>query len=351
MNPVPPRASLITHSAEHLRASLLRGEWPEALPPERSLCQRLGISRPTLRLVLAQLESEGLISPVKNRQRRVMAGDTILERAVKTCRVGLLTPVTPQQMPPLVLFWLDALRALLAESGYQLHVVHQPRCYFPSPASALQRAVAKQPADAWVLFRSTVEMQRWFLQKQPRALVAGSCGADVALPSVDVDYRAACRHASTLLRRKGHRRIALLLPEGHHGGDEESERGCRDVLQDDLILLRHTEWSKAVAQCITRALQSKPAPTAFIVARSLHALTTVTHLLQKGLQVPRDVAVVSRDGDDFLNHVSPRVTCYNTSPEAFAKRLSRLVLELAQTGRTSLKPVRLMPEFCIGESV
>ena len=73
MKPLPPRPSLITHSVEHLRASLAKSEWPEVLPSERALCFRLGISRPSLRLVLAQLEREGLISPVKNRSRRVLS--------------------------------------------------------------------------------------------------------------------------------------------------------------------------------------------------------------------------------------------------------------------------------------
>ena len=41
----------------------------------------------------------------------------------------------------------------------------------------------------------------------------------------------------------------------------------------------------------------------------------------------------------------------SNDPARFARRLSKLVLELAQTGRTITTPVRLMPELVRGETV
>ena len=98
------------------------------------------------------------------------------------------------------------------------------------------------------------------------------------------------------------------------------------------------------------ALKKKPMPTAFLVARSSHALTVITHLLRSGHRLPHDFALVSRDDDAFLDHVVPRVTRYSADAAKFAKRLSKLVLELAQAGRTSVNPVRLMPDLKRGET-
>lgn len=56
MHTLPPRPSLTAHSAEFLRGLVQSGEWQDFLPSERTLCKRLGISRPTLRVALAQLE-------------------------------------------------------------------------------------------------------------------------------------------------------------------------------------------------------------------------------------------------------------------------------------------------------
>lgn len=353
MHSVPPRPSLITHSADFLRETLLRGEWETWLPSERTLCSRLRISRPTLRAVLAQLEREGVISAVENKRRRILAAGAARAAANPSRVIALLSPVPQQAMPPFVLFWVDALRELLAEAGYQLELHASAHCYASKPAGSLKKITQRAQAAAWVLFRSTSAMQRWFADHDLPAVIAGSCAEGVTLPSVDIDYRAACRHATVMLMQKGHHRIALLLPDSAHGGDMESEHGFREALTGRDIhatVIRHHETAAHVVEHLDAALRQRPAPTAFVVARSSHTLTVITHLLRNGHRLPRDFAVVSRDDDAFLEHVVPRVTRYSADASKFAKRLSRLVLELVQSGRTSTNPVRLMPDLKRGET-
>lgn len=354
MHAVPPRPSLITHSADFLREALLAGEWTELLPSERTLCTRLRISRPTLRAVLAQLEREGVISAVENKKRRILAASVKQPGKPRSSIIALLSPVPQQAMPPFVLFWVDALRELLAEADYQLEVHASAHCFVAKPAGGLKKVTQRVQAAAWVLFRSTPVMQRWFAEQNISAVIAGSCAEGLELPSVDLDYRATCRHAATMLMQKGHRRIALLLPGASHGGDVESEHGFREAFATSNatpILLQHHETAEQVVEQLDVLLKRKPSPTAFVVARSIHTLTVITHLLRSGYKLPRDFAVVSRDDDAFLEHVVPRVTRYSADAAKFAKRLSKLVLELAQTGRTSTKPVRLMPDLRRGETL
>ena len=353
MHAVPPRPSLITHSAEFLRETLLRGEWDTWLPSERTLCTRLRISRPTLRAVLAQLEREGMISAVENKKRRILSAGSARARANPSRVIALLSPVPQQAMPPFVLFWVDALRELLAEGGYQLELHASAHCYTAKPAGGLKKLTQRVQAAAWVLFRSTPAMQRWFAEQDVAAVVGGSCAEGMELTSVDIDYRAACRHAANMLLQKGHRRIALLLPDAAHGGDLESEHGFLEALAGNdthATVIRHHETAAHVVEHLDAAMKQKPVPTAFLVARSSHALTVITHLLGSGHRLPRDFAIVSRDDDAFLDHVVPRVTRYSADASKFAKRLSRLVLELVQSGRTSTKPVRLMPDLKRGET-
>lgn len=354
MHAVPQRPSLITHSADFLREALLRGEWEGWLPSERTLCVRLRISRPTLRAVLAQLEREGVIGAVENKKRQILAVQKARTKATPSRVIGLLTPVPQQAMPPFVLFWVDALRELLAEANFQLEVHVSAHCYTAKLATGLKKLIQRVPAAAWVLFRSTPAMQRWFVDQDMSVVIAGSCADGIALPSVDLDYRATCRHAATMLMQKGHRRIALLLPGSSHGGDGQSEHGFREAFRScdaTPMLIQHQETVGHVVAHLDELLKHKLAPTAFIVARSINTLTVVTHLLRLGYRLSRDFAVVSRDDDAFLDHVVPRVTRYSADAAKFAKRLSKLVLELAQTGRTSTTPVRLMPDLRKGETV
>ena len=354
MHTFPPRPSLITLSADFLREALRRGEWTGQLPPERALCLRLRISRPTLRAVLAQLEREGVVGAVENKKRLILTGTSSRRPAAKSRLIALLSPVAQQAMPPFVLFWVDALRELLAEADYHLELHASAHCFSAKPGAGLKKLAQRVQAAAWVLFRSTPAMQRWFADQGMPSVIAGSCADGIRLPSVDLDYRATCRHAATLLMRKGHRRIVLLLPGSSHGGDVESEHGFREALASadaTPIVLRHHETAEEIVGHLENLLRSKPAPTAFLVARSIHTLTVVTHLLRRGHQLPRDFAVISRDDDAFLDHVVPRITRYAADPARFARRLSRMVLDLAQTGHTGTKPVSLMPDLRRGETV
>ncbi len=352
MQSLPPRPSLVRHGADFLRQIILRGEWLEQLPSERKLCAQLGISRPTLRIVLNELEREGTISSVKKRRRHVLQPVERLAEPEDKKLIVLLTPVATRLMPPFVLFWVDALRELLVASGFRLEIHHASECYQNRPSLALKKISQRLPAKGWVLFRSTVAMQHWFAQQHLPVVLAGSSTADVALPSVDIDYRALCRHAAHLLLKKGHHHLALLLPNGSHGGDAESELGFREASSRPSMLTvhRHSESPEAVIALLDRLLRQRTAPTAFLVARSTHTLTVVSHLLCLKHQLPRDFAILSRDDDAFLAHLVPRITRYTTDPAKFAKRLSKLVLELAQTGRTSTTPVRLMPDLVKGET-
>jgi DNA-binding LacI/PurR family transcriptional regulator len=353
MHAVPARPSLITHSADFLRAALARGDWSECLPSERMLCARLRISRPTLRAVLVQLEKEGVIGSVENKKRRVLLQPFSRAQAPHSRVIALLTPVTLQAMPPFVLFWVDALRGLLADAGFHLEVQASPPCFGAKAKASLKKLTDRTQAAAWVLFRSTPAMQRWFVDQALPVVIAGSTAQDLKLPSIDLDYRAICHHAAVTLKQKGHKHIALLLPDSAHAGDTESALGFCQALthaETTASVVYHKETPKHVVEKLDALLRRSAKPTAFLVARSIHTLTVITHLMRCGHQLPRDFAVVSRDDDAFLAHLVPKITRYRANAGQFAKRISQLVLELAQTGHTSTQPVRLIPELQQGET-
>jgi len=353
MQPVPPRPSLVSHSAAHLREVIASGEWVGVLPSERRLCERLRISRPTLRAVLARLEREGLVGAVKNKQRLILARAAAGPARRSGGTVALLTPLPAQWMPPFVLFWMDTLRELLAESGFQLEVHVAPQAFGKRPARALKKLAGSLRPEVWVLFRSTEAMQRWFAAQQAVVVIAGTCAEGVSLPSVDVDYRAACRHAASLLIRRGHQRLAMLLPDSSHGGDAESEAGFLEGAAGKarVDVLRHRESPENLLRCLDECLRRRQPPQALVVARSAHVLTVISHLLRQGRRVPEEVAVISRDDDDFLRHIVPRVSRYAADPAKFARHLAQLVLDAARDGVVKTRTLRLIPAYVAGETV
>lgn len=354
---LPRRPSLVALTLEVMRAGLRKGQWRDHLPGERDLCERFQVSRPTVRAALAQLQREGLLELTHGQRRRILAAPRAQASGPWRKVIGLLSPLTLAEMPPFVLCWMDLLRTHLMQAGFELDLHVSRACFATQPSGALGAMVANAPAAAWVLLRSTERVQRWFLERGQPCVLAGSCAPGVILPSVDVDYRAAGRHAAGVLWRKQHRCVALLLPEGTLAGDAESEAGLREAFQrsdggpGEVRVFRHDGTREGVIRRLDQALRRPDPTTAVVVARTAHALTVLTSLLQRGVRVPQDVAVIAPDDDRFLEHVTPSVTRYRVSPEVFARRLVRTVLLLVDTGLADPKRVRLMPRFVPGATV
>lgn len=350
---LPQRVSLASLTAQSLRDAMQSGHWQGHLPGERELCERLQVSRSTLRAALDELQRDGLLEVSQRQRRRIKAGG-VAAAAAHSQVIAILTDRPLLAMTSSVVVMVDELREKLAQTGFTLDIHVSPACFSSSPARALEVLTTRSPAAVWVLFGSRAPMQGWFIRRRLPCLVAGSCAQGVELPSVDSDYRAACRHAGAMLRRKGHKNIVLIRPDGDFGGDMESEQGLVEAMQGGprpLLVLRHNSTPEHLCALLDKALRSAHPPTACVVARSMHVLTVMMFLMQRGKRIPQDMAVVSRDDEIFLSHTVPPVTRYTSSPSQFARRVSQAARHLAETGALPPKAIRLMPRLVKGETV
>ena len=353
--PKPPqRVSLAGLTAQSLRDSMQAGHWQGHLPGERELCARLQVSRSTLRSALDELQRDGLLEVTQRRRRRIKSAQTHAMPAPSRV-IAILSSRPLLAMAASSVVMVDELRDKLSQAGFSLEIHVSVACFSSKPARELEALSTRSPAAVWVLFGSLEPVQQWFVRRQLPCLVVGSCAHGVPLPSVDADYRAACRHAGALLRRKGHQRIALIRPDGDFGGDLESEQGLLEALRGDetasLLVLRHNSTPEHLCALLEKALRSPQPPTACVVARTVHVLTVMMFLMQRGKRIPQDMAVVSRDNEPFLQHAVPPVTCYAASSAQFARRVSKAALQLAETGKLPPKALRLMPQFVRGATV
>ena len=353
MKKLPRRISLVAETAAVLRNEIESGRWKTFLPGERELCSRLRVSRPTLRAALEILHKEGRLIVAHGRSTQICRTKNFVSTGDATNRVGLLTPIPLHQMPPFVMFWIDELRERLAENGLELHVQINSNSQSPRPEKILKRLVAENPSAVWLLFLSTEPMQRWFAEHNFPCVIAGSCFPGTQFPSVDIDYRAASQHAARLLAAKGHQRIAVLLPDTKTAGDQASETGFLEGANEQVRAraVRHNETIKGICEKLDGLLKGDQPTTALLVARSANALTALTYLQRRGLRFPQDMALISRDDDDFLNSVVPKITRYACDPKMFARKISKLVLQLAREGSAPKRQILLMPDLVRGETV
>ncbi len=354
---LPQRNSLVSQTADILKSEILRGTWRDWLPGERALCEKLQISRNTLRSALKQLKRDKVIEAQHGAGNRILGRPKGRPRTKEMMTVGLLAPEPLERLRPLHTLWIDELRALLIEHGCRLHLYHGHQYFRQAPGVALQKLVRQNPHGCWILSLSNEPMQRWFEKNEVPCLVAGSIYPGVDLPFRDLNHRAMCRHAAGVLLALGHRRVAMLMNKSNRAGDLESEAGFIDGLRQSghegvkPQVVRHEGTITSLCHALLRLMEQKPPPTALLVVNPFHYLTVSSRLTQLGWRIPQDISVMSRDEDPFLSFLVPEPARYVTSPHLFAKGLLRPVLELLQGHLLSEKSSMIIPKFIKGESL
>ena len=351
-----PHSTVASQLAVELRAELEKGTWPGWLPSERVLSRTLQASRNTIRAALEQLKADGLIKPVRGLGNRVVGQAKSSPDEKRTKTVGVLIPEPIGSLRPLTALWIDELKDLLIEEGYRLRI-HEGRQYYQTnPARVLERLIGQHAHSAWILTLSSEAMQRWFARRRTPCLVAGSTYPDIALPHYYLDNRAICRHAAGILLRVGHRRLALLNRESRRAGDVDSERGFIEGVRRSphrdatAVIAYHRDDVDSVARALRTLLERNNPPTALVVSNSYAYLSTASVLAQRGLRVPQDISLISRDDDPFLASLVPEPARYRVDPHSFAKKIVGSLLQILNRSAPLRSPTPLLPKFAAGGS-
>ena len=357
MNPISPRPTIMEQVASTLRQSLASGTWTGTMPSERSLAQLLRVSRPTLRAALHMLGTEGLLNIRERHRNRI----TVRRKRPRPAPSRLIVIVTQELLPTMPITFYDSvneMRTQLAEYGFNTEVFPLQSHNTKNQQRKLEELMRERKILCCVLISVRRSLQEWFAQRKIPVLVLGACHPSVSLPSLDVDYRTVCRHATNILLQKGHTSLALIIPQSDLAGDLVSEQGfleavaqhrkCREVYA---TVVRHNSTAKGLNARLEGLFNHAQKPTGLLVANEEHTFIVIMYLLKRGIAVPGEVSLISRDHDRLFSMVIPTISHYFEQQNVFTRQLIRLMLQLVRKGSLAPKAHLIFPQYFAGGTV
>lgn len=317
----------------------------------------LQVSRPTIRTALHLVAKDGLIEIHQGRRNRLLRPPA--RAAGQQNRIiGLVTSEPIAHISLIAYQGISEMRAHLTEQGFATEILVCPTTSERVRRRKIEEFIHQHRILCCVLLSVSRDLQEWFAARSLPALVLGSCHPDVKLPSLDIDQSAVCRHAAGVFLSRGHRHLALVIPESGRAGDLASEQGFTEAVNrrgdgNDArgVIIRHNGTAHNITAKLDTFFGSDHPPTALLVAKPQHVFTIVIYLLKHGLAVPDKVSLIARDHDHLFETVSPPIAHYLLKAEAFAQRLLRLMLQMVGQGYLAPEPNLVFPKYCAGGTV
>jgi LacI family transcriptional regulator len=161
---------------------------------------------------------------------------------------------------------------------------------------------------------------------------------------VFADHVAGGTIATNHLIRHGHERIVCFTVDTHEGSFGERTEGYRQALRDhdlpvdeELIVVGDGTFEFGYQFVLDHAEHFRERVTAVFSQTDIMALGAIEGLWDSGLQVPRDVAIVSYDDIGFGKDFRPRLTTVHQPRDRLAVAACRRLGELLDAPRSSAR--------------
>ena len=343
-------------AARQLREALAEGHWQAHLPSEAVLCQKLHVSRRTIRSALAQLVREkwlrsrgrgltlAICRPVRRRNRTRPA--TVIR---------FLSPRRAEMNDHSTQVEENALREYVGRAGFRLEFECHPNLYDRFSAKRMKDLAFQPDTAAWVLLNATREIQAWFVSSGIPCVVTGSCHEGVDLPNVEFDYSASCFHAVHLLASQGQRHVVYVTQAPLNASDQSAVRGFLEAASRfphlKATVTRHDDTREGICQALRSLLRGSPKPTGYLVSSAEHTLTTLGFLQSEGVRVPADASVICCIDSPFLDYCIPSVAQYRIDCVKSGHAVGALAVDVIRHGAGRSRHVKIGPEFVPGQTL
>lgn len=171
---------------------------------------------------------------------------------------------------------------------------------------------------------------------------------------VDVDNYNGEALVVEYLVEKGYRRIATVAGPQYMHYAIERLNAYKDVLEkygleiDENLIEIDEVNEKGGYDCTNRLLERNGNIDAIVCATDTMAIGCIRAIREKGLSVPKDIAVVGFDGFGHENIASPRLTTVRQPLFEVGEKLADVLMEII-SGKEP-QQIKILPTLIIGES-
>jgi DNA-binding LacI/PurR family transcriptional regulator len=198
-----------------------------------------------------------------------------------------------------------------------------------STAEAARRALGAHHIDAALLVapsESFLASTSALLHTLPSIIISAP-PLDIPLNYVNSDNYGVLRLVVAHLAGLGRRRIRLLQPDGGGGDFPERMRGYTDEIDTLGLEPQIGMLSYPISNAMMDQQVLIGAPDALIAADDHDALALLSRLQRRGLRVPRDIALVGFDDEDFAADTFPALTTVGQPLGEMARHATRYLLD------------------------
>lgn len=324
----------------------------------RDIAREAGVSAATVSRVL----NEATVAYPVARETRQRVLDVIerhhyrpnqLARGLLQRRTGVVALIVPDIANPYYPELSRGLEDVARESNYRIMFCSTDRD--PDTARAYTDALLTRRVDGIVVAGGGDEVQLTREIVEPYQTQVVCIGRRTSeFSSVRVDNEGAARTAVEHLIRLGHRRIGMVAGPAESTTVHDRIRGYRAALaahgldrDDDLI--KPGYFTEAGGYDAAQQLLSGPAPTAIFAANDRMAIGVLAVATDRGLSVPKDLALVGFDDVPMASYLRPALTTVSVSSLQLGTEAMRLMLGLLG-GSTRRRRVLVKTSLVIRES-
>jgi LacI family transcriptional regulator, repressor for deo operon, udp, cdd, tsx, nupC, and nupG len=289
----------------------------------------------------------------------------ILARNLANGRSGQIAVVVPYLDTPYFSELLQAIIPRARDRGF--NVLIDQTDGDPAHEAELIRRRARGFAYDGMIFSPLGLAQADLGQRDPDLplVVLGERSSDGAFDHVGIDDVAASREAVGHLISLGHRRIAAIGDQPYRTGEAAQRRtaGYRrahaeaGLEVDESLVIVTPRFNRADGAVAMAALLDRDdPPTAVFAYSDLVALGAIRTVMERGLRVPEDVAVIGYDDIEDGRYSTPTISTIAPDKAGIAaaavdRLLERIELRNALPGKEIVCPFTLIPrESTIGSA-